>query len=64
MVAAVVGGVFLFLLASTAAYDLCQRRRGRRVMGGAQSPSWDALRRPEAYLPHGGMGTDGSGGAS
>jgi hypothetical protein len=64
MVAWIIVAVLVLLLAPMAVYDLRQRRRGRRVMTGAQNPRWDALGRPEAYFPTGGMGGDGGGGSN
>ena len=63
MVAALVVGGLLLLLGPMALYDRRQRRRGRSVMEGNQHPRWDAMGRPEAYFPTGGMGGgDGGGG--
>ncbi len=64
MVAAIVVGVLVLLLAPMAVYDRRQRRRGRRVMTGNQHARWDALGRPETAFPSGGVGGDGGGGGS
>jgi hypothetical protein len=59
MVAAIVVGVLVLLLTPMGVYDLRQRRRGRRVMTGPQNSRWDAMGRPEASFPTGGMGGGG-----